>query len=108
MAYTKAVTVLEVSDSFALSLAESARIDADTSYLIEADDPQYLPGIGSTSGIGAVPLWSCGSRIKVPEIWRSELGNYSYRCSCSTGTVTQSDRRSSLPMPVDGRPPARA
>jgi hypothetical protein len=62
----KAVTVLEVSDSFALSLAESALMDADIPYVIEADDPQYLPGIGGTSGIGAVPLWSCGYRIKVP------------------------------------------
>ena len=64
-----AVTVLEVSDSFALSLAESALMDADIPYLIDADDPQYLPGIGGTSGIGAIPLGSCGCRIKVPADW---------------------------------------
>jgi hypothetical protein len=34
--------------------------------MIEADDPQYLPRFGGTSGIGAIPMWNCASRIKVP------------------------------------------
>jgi len=61
----EAVTILEVSDSFALSLAESALRDANIPYVLEADDPQYLPGVGGTSGIGAIPLWKCAHRIKV-------------------------------------------
>jgi hypothetical protein len=60
------VTVVEIRDSFALSLAEAALEEEGIPYVIEADDAQYLPGIAGTSGIGATPLWKCLCRIQVP------------------------------------------
>lgn len=66
------VIVLETQDSFALSLAESSLKEAGIPYVIEADDPQYLPGIYGTSGVGATPLWKCSCRIQVtPEFEQS-------------------------------------
>ena len=47
-------------------MAEASLEEADIPYLIETDDPQYLPGIGGTSGIGIIPLWNCACRIKEP------------------------------------------
>lgn len=60
------VAVLEVRDSFALSLAEAALKQAGIPYVIQTDDPQYLPGIAGTSGIGVTPLWNCVCQIQVP------------------------------------------
>ena len=36
------VTVLETSDTFALSLAKSALEDAGINYLVSGDDPRYF------------------------------------------------------------------
>jgi hypothetical protein len=62
----EAVAVLEVKDSFALSLAEAALKQAGIPYVVHTEDAQYLPGVGGTSGIGATPLWNCVCRIQVP------------------------------------------
>ena len=84
------VTVLETSDTFALSLAKSALEDAGINYLVSGDDPRYssiydgavgAPGIGKPlygnapvqfgSGVNPkrkrVPCWS---PLRIPPLRR--------------------------------------
>ena len=62
------VTVLETSDTFALSLAKSALEDAGINYLVSGDDPRYFSiydGAVGAPGIGQTPLWKCSCTIRV-------------------------------------------
>lgn len=62
------VTVLETSDTFALSLAKSALQDAGIAFLVTGDDPRYFPiydGAVGAPGIGQTPLWKCACAIQV-------------------------------------------
>jgi hypothetical protein len=59
------VTVLEIRDSFALGLAKASLDDAGIDYVVNGEDPGYLPGFHGGSGIGATPLWKGSYRIQV-------------------------------------------
>ncbi|MGA2185091.1 MAG: DUF2007 domain-containing protein [Bryobacteraceae bacterium] len=59
------VTVLEVSDSFALRLATSALDDAGIDYVVSGDQPRYLAGIPGSFGVGETPLCNCCCQIQV-------------------------------------------
>ncbi|HWQ52880.1 MAG TPA: DUF2007 domain-containing protein [Bryobacteraceae bacterium] len=69
------VTVLETSDTFALSLAKSALEDAGINYLVSGDDPRYFSisdGAVGAPGIGQTPLWRCSCIIQVPRECEAE------------------------------------
>ena len=62
------VTVLETSDTFALTLAKSALEDAGINFLVRGDDPRYFStndGVVGVPGIGQTPLWNCSCKIQV-------------------------------------------
>jgi hypothetical protein len=62
------VTVLETSDTFALSLAKSTLEDAGIRFLVSGDDPRYFSlydGVVGAPGIGQTPLWKCSCKILV-------------------------------------------
>ena len=66
------VTVLEIRDSFALSLAKAALEDAGIDYLVSGDEPRYIAGIHGAFGVGAVPLCACSCRIQVASEFAAE------------------------------------
>ena len=69
------VTVLETSDTFALSLAKSALEDAGINYLVSGDDPRYFPinnGVVGVPGIGQTPPWKCHCQIHVARQFERE------------------------------------
>jgi hypothetical protein len=66
------VTVLEVRDSFALGLAKAALDEAGIDYVVEQENPDYLPGFHGASGIGVTPLWNVSARILVRRNSESE------------------------------------
>ena len=59
------VTVLEIRDSFALSLAKSTLEDAGIGYAVRGDDPLSFERIPGTRGIGEIPLCNCTCWIMV-------------------------------------------
>jgi hypothetical protein len=60
------VAVLEVHDSFALSLAKAALDEADVPYVVSGEQkPDYYIGCFGSSEIGETPLWSCSCLIMV-------------------------------------------
>jgi len=65
MSNLELVTVLDVRDSFALGLAKSALEEAGVEYVVDIENPDYLPGFHGASGIGATPFWKVSGRILV-------------------------------------------
>ena len=59
------VTVLETHDGFALTLAKASLDDAGIDYVVQGDDPRYLPGFPGAFEVGATPLWGCSCSIQV-------------------------------------------
>lgn len=60
------VTVLEIGNSFALTLAKSSLEDAGIEYLVSGDDARYNAGFPGAFGLGETPLGSkCSCRIQV-------------------------------------------
>jgi hypothetical protein len=59
------VTVLETTDTFALTLAKSALENAGIDYLVSGDDPRYIAGFPGAFAVGETPLWKCSSTIQV-------------------------------------------
>ncbi len=69
------VTVLESSDTFALSLAKSALEDAGINYVVSGDDPrnfQIHDGVVGAPGIGQTPLWKCPCKVHVAREFEAE------------------------------------
>jgi hypothetical protein len=60
------ITVLEATDSFALTLAKSSLEDAGIEYLVSGDNPRYFAGIPGGFGVGEIPLGTkCSCSIQV-------------------------------------------
>ena len=59
------VNVLEVRDSFALSLAKAALEDAGIHYLVSGEASHCIGGFQSALGLGAVSACPCSCRIHV-------------------------------------------
>jgi hypothetical protein len=60
------ITVLEVTDSFALTLAKSSLEDAGIDYVVIGDNPRYFAGIPGGFGVGEIPLGTvCRCEIRV-------------------------------------------
>ena len=59
------VNVLEIRDSFALSLAKAALEDAGIDYLVTGEEPRFISAGQGAFGLGAVPSCACSCRIQV-------------------------------------------
>jgi len=65
------VTILETSDSFALSLAKASLEEAGIEYVVSGDQPRYIAGFPGAFGVGETPLCNCRCVIQVtPECER--------------------------------------
>lgn len=59
------VTILETTDSFALSLAKASLEEAGIQYVVSGDEPRYIAGFPGAFGVGETPLCKCRCVIQV-------------------------------------------